>query len=73
MIYLIKIDLVDSETEEHYLSFKQEVYNHFNTSDFSNIVEMFNELVAFVQSKYDTEETYEMTAHILDENNTAIF
>jgi hypothetical protein len=71
--YTIIVALSVAETEEIYTTFKQEVYDSFNSAEFENVIEMFNELVAFTQSNYDTEETYELSAYILDGNDIAIY
>ena len=71
--YTIIVTLSIAETEEIYTNFKQEVYDSFNSDEFENVIEMLYELVAFVQSNYDTEETYEFSCYILDENNRAIY
>ena len=71
--YTIIVTLSIAETEEIYTNFKQEVYDSFNSAEFENVIEMFYELVAFVHSNYDTEETYELSCDILDENNRAIY
>ena len=71
--YTIIVTLSIAETDEIYTNFKQEVYDSFNSDEFENVIEMLYELVAFVQSNYATDETYELSCYILDEKDRAIY
>jgi hypothetical protein len=71
--YTIIATLFDAETEENYTEFRQSVFDSYNADEFSNVIEMFNELIAFCKANFDCEDTYELSAYILNENNEAIY
>ena len=71
--FTIQVALTDAETDEHYTTFKQEVFDSFNADEFENVVEMFNELLAYVKKHYDCEDTYELSAYILDSEGNYIY
>jgi hypothetical protein len=71
-MYTILVNLFD-ENGELYTTFTQKLEDSFNTEDFDNVIDKFNALVEFVNSNYDTEETFDITAYILDEDGEAIY
>lgn len=71
--YQILVTLTDAETDEKYTEFRQSIFDSYNADEFETVIEMFNELVAFCKSNFDCENTYEIDAYILNENDEAIY
>ena len=71
--YQILVTLTDAETDEKYTEFRQSIFDSYNADEFENVIEMFNELIAFCKSNFDCEDTYELSACILNENDEAIY
>ena len=81
--YQILVTLTDAETDEKYTEFRQSIFDSYNADEFENVIEMFNELIAFCKSNFDFEDTfiagqlqpgsYELSACILNENDEAIY
>ena len=71
--YQILVTLTDAETDEIYTEFKQQIFDSFNADFFENVIEQFNELIAFVKKHYDCDETYDLSGYILNEKNEAIY
>ena len=71
--YQILVTLTDAETDEIYTEFKQQIFDSFNSDEFENVVSDFNSLISFVKKQYDCDETYEISAYILNEKNEAIY
>lgn len=72
-IYTIQVILTDAETDEKYTEIRQDIFDSFNADFFENVIDQFDSLISFVKTQYDCEETYEIDAYILDENNIAIY
>ena len=72
-MYTIKVTLTEQETGDLYTTFEQTIEDCFNAEDFDWVVEQFEELVEYVDNKVDTEETYDMSAYILNEQGEAIY
>ena len=71
--YQILVTLTDAETDEKYTEFRQSIFDSYNADEFETVIEMFNELIAFCKSNFDCENTYEIDAYILNENDEAIY
>jgi hypothetical protein len=71
--YQILVTLTDAETDELYTEFRQSIFDSYNADEFDNVIEQFNELIAFAKKHYDCEDTYEIDAYILNEKNEAIY
>jgi len=71
--YQILVTLTDADTDEKYTEFRQSIFDSYNADEFENVIEQFNELIAYCKSNYDCEDTYEIDAYILNEKNEAIY
>lgn len=71
--YKIIATLTDAETDNFYTEFKQDIYDSYNADEFENVVEQFNSLISFIKKQYDCEDTYELSAYILDAEDNAIY
>ena len=71
--YQILVTLTDAETDEQYTEFRQSIFDSYNADEFENVIEQFNELIAYVKKHYDCEDTYELSGYILDAECNAIY
>ena len=71
--YQILVTLTDAETDEKYTEFRRSIFDSYNADEFETVIEMFNELIAYCKSNFDCENTYEIDAYILNENDEAIY
>ena len=71
-MYTIVVTLFDDDSNV-YTKFEQVLEDSFNTEDFDNVIDKFNTLVEFVNANYDTEDTFDITAYVLDEDGEAIY